>query len=107
MSRHTTPAPRKLPRNGRARCYVRLAYVDQLVDEKTNEPLYAEVKNSDGDILFARAPRKVRRSVAFNTRLRNDGKPFGTMPYRSSIPAEATVRSEVLAPADDWDDEVR
>lgn len=65
-----------MPRNGRTRLAVRLSFVDTVVDDETGELAYAEVKDEDGEIIQQRASRKVRRSVAFGTRLHNDGKPW-------------------------------
>lgn len=105
MSKRYTPPPeqRKLPRNGRLRSTIRLQYVSTVVD--TNGlPVYEEIKvtmpNDQGVdeevVVQKRASRKVRRGVAFGTRLRNDGKPWGTLP--SNIEKyQRRIRKDVAA----------
>lgn len=69
-----------MPRNGRVRIAVRLEFPKRLLDENTGELLYEEIKDDDGNVIQPRAPRRVRRAIAFGTRRRNDGRQSGELP---------------------------
>ena len=87
--RFTLTEKRTMPRNGHTRTQMRLAYVENMVDEKTKKPLYTEIiepdENGDPVVTQQRACRKVRRRVAHQTRLRNDGKFGGQQPRNIAI----------------------
>ena len=87
--RFTLTEKRTMPRNGHTRTQMRLAYVENMVAEKTKKPLYTEIiepdENGDPVVTQQRASRKVRRRVAHQTRLRNDGRPRFEQPPRIEI----------------------
>jgi hypothetical protein len=80
--RHTATSPeqRQMPRSGRNRLLVRLAYVGQVIDDKTGELTYAKIVDADGEVIQPRASRRTYRNVAWGTRLQ--GAPRMHFPVR-------------------------
>ena len=73
----TSPEERNLPRSGAFRTAIRVAYVDRILDDKTGELMYGEIKDEiTGELIQRRASRKLRRQIAHQSRLHNDGKPW-------------------------------
>lgn len=100
--RHTATSPeqRQLPHDGRTRIAVRLAYVGQVIDDKTGELVYEEIKDEEGNIIQQRANRAIRRRIAWGTRLH--GAPRMRLPVREVKKAvEATVTDDDLFAGDE------